>query len=290
MELQQFMQDKAGCYSDTSDFYVWEVRNSDFLRDIDMPDVHIQLFITRGSINATINGRTVILRSDSLIDVLHHKFHIQEATPDISVIFIFATETFFVHLMKNRPPFPIEYVMQILNYPVLLLSHDQVSVMRERFNLLLSMLKDTSNYHQSEMTKCALWMIYLEMSNIFMHEKEESRIPQETDRKHILFMKFVKTLPLYIKQERSVKFYASELCVSCQYLERIVKLISGETAYQWIQRSLTGEINRALKDTDMSIQQIATEFGFPDQSTFTKYYRRNEHTTPSEYRTSGISF
>ena len=72
MELQQFMQDKAGCYSDTSDFYVWEVRNSDFLRDIDMPDVHIQLFITRGSINATINGRTVILRSDSLIDVLHH--------------------------------------------------------------------------------------------------------------------------------------------------------------------------------------------------------------------------
>jgi AraC family transcriptional activator of pobA len=126
------------------------------------------------------------------------------------------------------------------------------------------------------------------MSNIFMHQKNDVRLVSETDRKRYLFMRFVKQLPLHVREERGVGFYASELCVSCQYLERIVKMISGQTASQWISRVLIGEVNHQLKETEKSMQQIADEFGFPDQASFTKYYKRNLKMTPSEYRSKNL--
>jgi len=284
MDFDEFFKDKAGCYSIESGFAAWEVKNSVFLRNLDMPEAHIQLFIIRGRINVTINDSKVTLQSDTLTDVLHSRLSINDASDNIWVIFIFTTEAFLTNLMKNRPPFPISYIMQILEQPVFLLSSSQSSMMRQRINLLLDLFKDSTHYHQTEMLRCALWMIYMEMSNIFMHQNDNIESPSETDRKRLLFMRFVKMLPLHVSHERSISFYASELFVSCQYLERIVKSLSGETAYQWIQRTLIGEVNKQLKETDKSIQQIADNFGFPDQASFTKYYKRNVRITPTDFR------
>jgi AraC-like DNA-binding protein len=65
-------------------------------------------------------------------------------------------------------------------------------------------------------------------------------------------------------------------------------MISGQTASQWISRVLIGEVNHQLKETEKSMQQIADEFGFPDQASFTKYYKRNLKMTPSEYRSKNL--
>jgi AraC-like DNA-binding protein len=255
-----------------------------------MSGVHIQLFVIDGYIKAEIDSKKVTLVSDSLTDILQGRMSLKvlEASDDISAIIIMLSEGFLANLINNKPPFPIEYVMQVMQWPVLLLTHEQSIVMRQRLDLLISFFKDETHYHQMEMLKCALWMVYMEMSNIFMHQKNDVRLVSETDRKRYLFMRFVKQLPLHVREERGVGFYASELCVSCQYLERIVKMISGQTASQWISRVLIGEVNHQLKETEKSMQQIADEFGFPDQASFTKYYKRNLKMTPSEYRSKNL--
>lgn len=288
MDLEEFVKDKAYCYSVESGFAVWVVKNREFLRNLDIPDVHTQVFVMRGRIDVVIDDARVTLLSDTLTDVLHSRMFIREASEDISVIFIFSTETYISNFIKNKPPFPIEYVMQIMEQPVFLLTPEQSVTMRERFELLVSLFKLQNHYFQTEMLKCGLWMVYLEMSNIFMHQIDDAGSSSETDHKRLLFMKYVKLLPLHIRQERSIGFYASNLCVSCQYLERIVRLISGQTANQWIQRTLIGDVNHQLKDTDHSIQQIADDFSFPDQATFTKYYKRCTKMAPTEYRKRNI--
>jgi AraC-like DNA-binding protein len=253
-----------------------------------MPEVHIQIFIIKGKMHAVIDNHPVTLQSDSLTDILHSNMYINDVSDDISVIFILTTETFISNFINNKPPFSIEYIMQILEQPVLLLNQNQSRTIKERMDLVIDLFKNNTHFHQTEMLKCALWMVYLEMSNIFMHQQEDINSSSETDHKRMLFMKFVKMLPLHIKQERSIGFYASALCISCQYLERVVKSISGETAYQWIQRTLIGEVNHQLKETVKSIQQIADDFGFPDQATFSKYYKRNTSITPTEFRNQNI--
>lgn len=288
MNLDDFFKDKAGYYSIESGFAVWEVKNSEFLQHLNMPEVHIQIFIIKGKMHAVIDNHPVTLQSDSLTDILHSNMYINDVSDDISVIFILTTETFISNFINNKPPFSIEYIMQILEQPVLLLNQNQSKTIKERMDLVIDLFKNNTHFHQTEMLKCALWMVYLEMSNIFMHQQEDINSSFETDHKRMLFMKFVKMLPLHIKQERSIGFYASALCISCQYLERVVKSISGETAYQWIQRTLIGEVNHQLKETVKSIQQIADDFGFPDQATFSKYYKRNTSITPTEFRNQNI--
>jgi AraC-like DNA-binding protein len=44
------------------------------------------------------------------------------------------------------------------------------------------------------------------------------------------------------------------------------------------------ETSALLKDTDKTIQQISDEYGFPDQSTFTKYYKHYSGKTPGAFR------
>jgi AraC family transcriptional activator of pobA len=288
MDLDDFLKDKAGCYSIESGFAVWEVKNSEFLHHVDIPEIHIHIFIVRGSLEVLIEDKPITLHSDSLTDILHSRISIESASDDIFVIFIFTTETFLANFIKNKPPFSIEYIMQILEKPVLLLTHTQSMAIYKRLELVFDIFRDETNYHQSDMLKCALWLVYMEISNIFMHQYDELSTAQETDHKRFLFMKFVKSLPLHIREERRIGYYASHFCVSCQYLERVIKMISGQTASQWIQRTLIGEVNHLLKDTDKSIQQIADEFGFPDQATFSKYYKRNVGMTPTDFRSKNI--
>src|SRR5574344_2534232 len=132
MEFDEFVKDKAGCYSIDSGLAVWKVKNSEFLRNLEMPEIHIQMFIIRGRINAVIDNNNVILESESIIDILHSPSYINNASDNISVIFIFTTEAFLSNLIKNKPPFPIEYVMQKFEQPMLLLTHGQSVVIQER--------------------------------------------------------------------------------------------------------------------------------------------------------------
>lgn len=288
MDFDEFIKERTGCSSIVPGFAVWEVDNSDYLLNVDFPEMHIQLFIERGTMSVLIDNQKTFLLSNSIVDILHSRMFVTKASDDISAIFILTTETFVSNFINNKPPFSINYIMEMLEHPVLLLNQGQSATMKERLKLLLNLFGLRSHYHQYEMVKCALWMVYLEMSNIFMHQKEDENNSSETDSKRMLFMKFVKLIPLYIKNEHSIGFYASKLCVSCQYLERVVKMISGQTAYQWIQRTLIGEVNHELKESEKSIQQISNEYGFPDQATFAKYYKRNTTMTPVGFRNKNL--
>ena len=75
-------------------------------------------------------------------------------------------------------------------------------------------------------------------------------------------------------QEHGVGFYASELCVTTQYLGRIVRQFTGKTVYHWICEALVREIAQLLSDTDASLQEIADQLHFSDQAVMSKMFKR----------------
>ncbi|MBO7492628.1 MAG: AraC family transcriptional regulator [Bacteroidales bacterium] len=59
---------------------------------------------------------------------------------------------------------------------------------------------------------------------------------------------------------------------------------TGKTPKEFIHQFLIGQIKNALLTTEMTHQQIADQFGFPDQSAFGQFFKRQEGMSPSEFR------
>ncbi len=83
---------------------------------------------------------------------------------------------------------------------------------------------------------------------------------------------------------RDVRFYADNLSISERYLFKICKKETGKTPKNLIDEFLVVQIKNALLITEMSLQQLADQFAFPDQSAFGQYFKRQEGISPSEFR------
>ena len=84
--------------------------------------------------------------------------------------------------------------------------------------------------------------------------------------------------------QRTITFYADKLCVSERYLFKVCKKETGKTPKELINEFLIGQIKNALLTTEMTHQQIADQFNFPDQSAFGQFFKRQEGMSPSEWR------
>lgn len=90
----------------------------------------------------------------------------------------------------------------------------------------------------------------------------------------------------HVKREHSVLFYARELCISPHYLGDVVKAETGETAKEWIDRSLITLLQMELKNSDKSLKELVGEFNFNSISTLSRFFKRKTGMSPSEFRLS----
>lgn len=103
-------------------------------------------------------------------------------------------------------------------------------------------------------------------------------------RSQQLFDKFMALLKLHHTSERSVKFYADRLCLTPNYLSGLIKEYSGKSAARWINEYVILEAKIMLKNTDLSIQEIAYKLNFVTQSAFGKYFKLETGMCPKSYR------
>ncbi len=103
-------------------------------------------------------------------------------------------------------------------------------------------------------------------------------------RSQQLFSKFMALLKLHHTAERGVKFYADRLCLTPNYLSGVIKQYSGKSATQWINEYVTLEAKIMLRNTDLSIKEIAYQLHFVTQSAFGKYFKLQTGMGPKCYR------
>ncbi|MGN0047321.1 MAG: helix-turn-helix domain-containing protein [Bacteroides sp.] len=104
-------------------------------------------------------------------------------------------------------------------------------------------------------------------------------------RNQQLFDKFMALLKLHHTTERGLKFYAERLCLTPNYLSGVIKEYSGKSAVEWINEYVILEAKIMLKNTDLSIQEIAYRLNFVTQSAFGKYFKLQTGIGPKCYRT-----
>lgn len=103
-------------------------------------------------------------------------------------------------------------------------------------------------------------------------------------RKGEIYARFAELVRQNYKQERTLSFYADQLCITPKYLSQVVMQVSGKTALSLIEEYVITECRALLSSTDMTIQQIADAMNFPSQSVFGKYFKRVVGVSPKGYR------
>lgn len=73
------------------------------------------------------------------------------------------------------------------------------------------------------------------------------------NRAEAYFREFTRLLGEHYRRERSVGFYARQLCITPKYLTTLIKHISGKSVSDWIDSYVTLEAKTLLKYSNMSV-------------------------------------
>jgi len=88
----------------------------------------------------------------------------------------------------------------------------------------------------------------------------------------------------HFKTKHTVAEYADLLHKSPKTLSNIFSKLGSKTPLQYIQERRMLEARRLLKYTDNTIKEVAYEIGFKDLQTFSRFFKKIEGISPSEFR------
>lgn len=127
-------------------------------------------------------------------------------------------------------------------------------------------------------------LIYNAYSYLVAAEVEERKPKERTGRKQELYNRFIKEVQKSYTKERSISYYANELCVTPKYLSQVIHAVSGRFAGDWISDFVILEAKALLKSRKYTVQQVADMLHFANQSFFGVYFKKAVGCSPKAYQ------
>ncbi len=174
------------------------------------------------------------------------------------------------------------YLLYIYDHPVLSLDGEEQRRMTCNYQLVRQRLQDERHHFRREIIDSLIRLYYFDTCDILSrrHPEEKNRPTRAYD----IFDRFIRLAGEHFKEERNIQWYSQRLCLTPKYLSEVVKSVSGKTAGQWITDFVMMEIKTLLRNTGLSVKEIANEMNFPNQSFLGKYFKNATGQSPSAYR------
>ena len=98
---------------------------------------------------------------------------------------------------------------------------------------------------------------------------------------------FVQLVSDHFREEHGTEFYADRLCITPNYLNKIVRQSLGKSAKTYILDQILAEACRQLKYTTFPVADIAVQLHFDTATYFVRLFKKHMAMTPLEYREKG---
>ena len=184
--------------------------------------------------------------------------------------------------IKNMMPLFLKFVEN----PTLALTPEESRSMRGMIAQIERETREPETHFSFDIVSGLIAATIYKVGDIMYHYLAEHPEGQNNshNRAEEYFKQFTHLLGEHFREERSVGFYARQLCITPKYLTTLIKRISGQSVSEWIDNYVILEAKTLLKYSTMSIQEIAYYLNFPNQSFFGSYFKRNTGMSPSQYK------
>lgn len=131
-----------------------------------------------------------------------------------------------------------------------------------------------------------LKLLLIECNNIC--QTHPSELIQDNNGSQLI-KDFKATVDTFYKQEHSTSFYAAQLHISPDHLNRVIKANIGKTAKEYIQARIITEAKRLLFFTDLTSKEIGFELGFKEPANFSAFFKKCTTVSPSLFKKNEVS-
>ena len=240
---------------------------------------------TEGETSLTSNLQEFRLKKDSLfIFSPKHILQVQSNNRFKAHLIVIAPDFLKRINIDTKRMMPL--FLQFGSLPCMELTHAESQSLRSFISMVEQELKGSETDFSSEIIGGLIAATIYKVGDILTHyltEHPEVDSPIH-NRAEEYFRQFTELLGEHHKHERSVGFYARQLCITPKYLTTLIKRISGKSVSEWIDNYVILEAKTLLKYSNMSVQEIAYYLNFPNQSFFGSYFKRNAGMSPSQYK------
>ena len=125
--------------------------------------------------------------------------------------------------------------------------------------------------------------VILEILQLFLQQR--TQIAKSATKSEQTTFKFLQTLHNNYKTERNVAFYAEQSGLTPNHFMHVVKQVTGRTPMDWISTFTILEAKRLLSHKGARVKDAAAALHFPEQYTFTRYFKTYPGITPREFQT-----
>lgn len=236
---------------------------------------HALFFVTAGQVELSVGHQSFTVKEQELIIV-----------PSLQIFTLHAIREdvrgflcFFHPNLVLYPGSDTDYgFLKLTGNPFVSLSAQQTGYI----NTLLDRL--TIEYTEDGSAKTDLIRPYLqallaEINRAYGEDKDT-----KADASDRLVQGFMDLLTTQVRTQRLVSYYASQLNVSPNHLNKVIKRRTGKSPSIWIDERIVLETKVLLFQSNMTIAQIADEMGFDDQSGFGKLFRKHVRVSPTDFR------
>ena len=239
-------------------------------------------FCKGGSLRFTfLNSDFSFSEGDALIIRNHLScFSLQEASPDFSMVGVFASNALIISLGVGKYAADARRKASLFLNPVISMSPERSHAVLQSFENLQKRLEARDVYHYEDAVGLAFTRLVLDISEGHF----ERYLTQKTaDANADIFYRFIDLLEGgHYKFHRDVSWYADQLCVTPKHLSYCAKMAAGRSAEYWIDSICVNNLVDSLKTHP--VKEVCEEYHFSSLSYLSRYVKRLTGLSPRDIR------
>jgi AraC-like DNA-binding protein len=243
----------------------------------------VVIFITNGSGSFVIDLEKTTITENHLLVVKYRDYHKLRLTSGLKGYLITFMPSFFDASDHGAESLYDSVYQMFAETRLISIDGGALADMRDIMEIMLKeFIKH--NFYRSQILKRYFNVFLIHLSEQFKTLAEATRQPRNNE----ILYNFMSLLEKYFRVKKMVADYADMLSVTPNYLNEVIKKLTGISAGCHIRKRIALEAKRQAVSSNTCMKNIAYDLGFLDLAHFSKFFKNTTGINFSDFKKNGV--